>query len=226
MSKQYKVLVVDDEPDIREIIEYNLKKNEYQVMTAENGTDALQKAVEFNPDLVLLDIMMPEMDGIEVCIELRSKKQFENTVIAFLTARNEDYTQIAGFDAGADDYINKPIKPRVLLSRIKALLKRNRQEIGEDVEMIFDELKINTEEHLIYLNEKAIQLTKKEFDLLKLLASKPGKAFSRDEIFRKVWGDDLIVGDRTIDVHIRKIREKIGDKFISTMKGVGYKFIS
>ncbi len=224
MANKQKILVVDDEPDIREFIEYNLIKEGYEVATAENGADGLSKAKTFLPDLILLDIMMPDMDGIEVCSELRSSDEFADTVIAFLTARKEDFTQIAGFESGGDDFINKPVKQRVLMSRIKALLKRKKQPNKEIVEETYGDLVINHEQMLIYLNGKPLTLTKKEFEILVLLASKPGKIFNRSEIFQKVWGNDLIVGDRTIDVHIRKIREKVGDKYIQTKKGVGYKF--
>lgn len=224
MKDQQKVLLVDDEPDIREFIEYNLLKEGYIVECAENGKDGLEKAKAFQPDLILLDIMMPDMDGIEVCSELRSMEAFKDTLIAFLTARKEDFTQIASFESGGDDFINKPIKPRVLMSRVKALLKRKKKSKQPKVETVFGDLKINEEQMLVYLKEEPLTLTKKEFEILLLLSTKPGKIFNRTEIFQKVWGDDLIVGDRTIDVHIRKIREKVGDSYIKTKKGVGYKF--
>jgi len=224
MKDQQKVLLVDDEPDIREFIEYNLVKEGYTVECAENGKKGLEKAKEFQPDLILLDIMMPDMDGIEVCSELRSMDAFKDTLIAFLTARKEDFTQIASFESGGDDFINKPIKPRVLMSRVKALLKRKKKNKQPKVETVFGDLKINEEQMLVYLNGEPLTLTKKEFEILLLLSTKPGKIFNRTEIFQKVWGNDLIVGDRTIDVHIRKIREKVGDSYIKTKKGVGYKF--
>jgi len=224
MAEKQKILIVDDEPDIREFIEYNLVKEGYEVETAENGEKGLQKAKSFFPDLILLDIMMPDMDGIEVCSELRSMDDFKDTVIAFLTARKEDFTQIASFESGGDDFINKPIKQRVLMSRIKALLKRKKKNDNVEIEVTYGDLKINNETMLVYLKEKPLTLTKKEFEILVLLTTKPGKIFKRTEIFQKVWGNDLIVGDRTIDVHIRKIREKVGEKYIRTKKGVGYKF--
>jgi len=224
MKEQQKVLLVDDEPDIREFIEYNLVKEGYLVECAENGEQGLKKAKAFQPDLILLDIMMPDMDGIEVCSELRSIDDFKDTIIAFLTARKEDFTQIASFESGGDDFINKPIKPRVLMSRVKALLKRKKKDKLQKIEATFGDLRINEEQMLVYLNEQPLTLTKKEFEILLLLSTKPGKIFNRAEIFQKVWGDNLIVGDRTIDVHIRKIREKVGDRFIKTKKGVGYKF--
>lgn len=224
MAEKQKILIVDDEPDIREFIEYNLVKEGYEVETAENGEEGLIKAKSFFPDLILLDIMMPDMDGIEVCSELRSMDDFKDTVIAFLTARKEDFTQIASFESGGDDFINKPIKQRVLMSRIKALLKRKKKNDNVEIEVTYGDLKINNETMLVYLKEKPLTLTKKEFEILVLLTTKPGKIFKRTEIFQKVWGNDLIVGDRTIDVHIRKIREKVGEKYIRTKKGVGYKF--
>ena len=217
------ILIVDDEPDILEFIHYNLLKEGYTVSMASSGLEALAKAKEKLPDLILLDIMMPEMDGIEVCSELRANPRYTNTVIAFLTARNEDFTQIAGFDVGADDYINKPIKPRLLLSRIKALLRRKVETASDNNIRQVGDLGIDQEKYLIYSNGETINLARKEFELINLLASKPGKVFSRQEIFNKVWGYDVIVGDRTIDVHIRKLREKIGMDSIKTVKGIGYK---
>jgi len=223
-ANNYKILIVDDEPDIVEMIRYNIKKEGFTYDVASNGLEAITVAEKFLPDLILLDVMMPEMDGIEVCKELRSKAAFKDTIIAFLTARNEDYTEIAGFESGGDDFINKPIKPRVLISRIKALLKRKGVNNDENEVLVFGDITINTDEVTVYKKEKALNLTKREFDLLFLLCTKPEKVFKREEIFRKIWGNDLIVGDRTIDVHIRKIREKLGDKYIKTMKGVGYRF--
>lgn len=220
-----KILIVDDETDILEFLSYNLEKEGYEVYTASNGKEGLEAAKKHKPDLVILDVMMPEMDGIEACKEIRSLPDTQNTLIAFLTARGEDYSQIAGFDAGADDYISKPIKPRVFISRIKALLRRlsDSSILNSDV-LSFENLKIDRTKYIVVFNENEIQMPKKEFELLYLLASKPGKVFNRDEILRLVWGQDVIVGDRTIDVHIRKLREKLEDNFIKTIKGVGYKF--
>jgi len=223
-NEKIKILIVDDEPDILEVIEYNLLKEDYQVVRASNGKIGLEKAIAEKPNLILLDIMMPEMDGIEVCRELRNIREFDNTIIAFLTARNEDFTQVQGFDVGADDYITKPIKPRILLSRIKALLRRTAVADPQSEAVTYGDLSINEEKFLVYVKGVPITLAKKEFELLQLLASKPGKVFTRQEIFNKIWGMDVIVGDRTIDVHIRKIREKIGEEFIKTIKGIGYKF--
>lgn len=223
VSALMKILLVDDEQDILEFIRYNLEKEGYTVYTAENGKKAIELAQRVNPHLILLDVMMPEMDGIETCRELRSMPEFKNTVIAFLTARNEDYSQIAGFDVGADDYITKPIKPRVLISRIKALLRRFASETSEE-KVKLGNIEIDTEKYVVYKDGKALSLPKKEFELLTLLASKPGKVFSRKEILSKIWGNDIIVGDRTIDVHIRKLREKLGDNYFKTIKGIGYKF--
>lgn len=221
-----KILLVDDEPDILEILKYNLVKEGYEVATANNGEEGLRRAEEFHPDLIILDIMMPVMDGVEVCRQLRSKPAFKNTIITFLTAREEDYSQIAALDTGGDDYITKPIRPRVLMSRIKALLRRNDREEEEDVRVMrLADIEIDLDQIVVRRGEERIELAKKEFDLLTLLASKPGKVFSRDEIFNRVWGTDVIVGNRTIDVHIRKLREKLGDHYIKTIKGIGYKFV-
>jgi len=229
-NKKYKILIVDDEADILEFVGYNLKKEDFTVFTAWNGLEAIKKAKEHYPHLILMDVMMPEMDGMEACEKIKEIPELKNTIIAFLTARGEDYSQIAGFDAGADDYITKPIKPKVLVSRIKALLKRYRNDnkgTEEDAESIIEKgnIKIDREKFLIYKDNQEIVLPRKEFTLLLLLVSKPQKVFTRDEIFSKVWGNDIIVGDRTIDVHIRKLREKIGDDLIHTVKGVGYKFV-
>ena len=228
MIKQ-KILLVDDESDILEFLEYNLNKEGFEVYTALNGLDALLVAKQVKPALIILDVMMPEMDGIETCEEIRKVPELSGSVIAFLTARNEDYSQIAGFEAGADDYINKPIKPKVFISRVKALLKRYARggELMQENEHIisFENLIINTENHQVELNGISIELPRKEFKLIALLASKPDKVFTREEIYEKVWGNDVVVGDRTIDVHIRKLREKIGNEFIKTIKGVGYKFV-
>lgn len=222
-----KILLVDDEPDILEILKYNLRKEGYEVATAGNGEEGLQRAEDFQPDLIILDIMMPVMDGVEVCRQLRAKPEFNNTIITFLTAREEDYSQIAALDTGGDDYITKPIRPRVLMSRVKALLRRNeREEEGEDIRIMkIADIEIDLDQIVVRRGEERIELAKKEFDLLTLLASKPGKVFSRDEIFNRVWGTDVIVGNRTIDVHIRKLREKLGDHYIKTIKGIGYKFV-
>ena len=219
-----RVLLVDDEPDILEFIKYNLEKEGYEVNVARNGRDAVELAPKFMPHLILLDVMMPEMDGIETCIELRKLNTLSDTIIAFLTARGEDYSQVAGFEAGADDYITKPIKPRVLVSRVKALLRRS----GKAAEAMLQDksggLVIDREKYLVLKEGEEITLPRKEFELLSLLLSKPGKVFQRETILNEVWGSDVVVGDRTIDVHIRKLREKIGDHYIKTIKGVGYKF--
>ncbi|HLC82774.1 MAG TPA: response regulator transcription factor [Bacteroidia bacterium] len=225
-NNEYKILLVDDEPDILEFLSYNLKKEGYNVFTANNGKEAVTVAKKESPHLIILDVMMPDMDGIETCREIRDIPGLKEVMIAFLTARSEDYSQIAGFDVGADDYINKPIKPRVLISRIKALLRRG---LNSDSSKSTDKvdmggIKIDRERYLIIQDGKEINLPKKEFELLALLASKPGKVFTRDVILDKVWGGDVVVGDRTIDVHIRKLREKLGEDFIKTVKGIGYKF--
>jgi two-component system alkaline phosphatase synthesis response regulator PhoP len=222
--KKDKILLVDDEQDIIDLISYNLQKEDYDVRSATNGRDAIEEAKEFKPDLILLDVMMPEMDGIETCVELREIPSLQSTVIAFLTARGEDYSQIAGFDAGADDYIAKPIKPRVLLSRIQALLRRKNPSQEEMISEEVGGILIDKEKYLVVQNGAELNLPKKEFELLALLISKPGRVFTREIILNTVWGNDVVVGDRTIDVHIRKLREKIGSKFIKTVKGVGYKF--
>lgn len=220
--KKEKILLVDDEPDIIDLISYNLEKEGYDIETATNGRDAITIAEKFMPDLILLDVMMPEMDGMETCVEMRAIDSLKNTIIAFLTARGEDYSQIAGFEAGADDYISKPIKPRVLISRIQALLRRKGNSSSEESSTEINGLKIDKEKYLVTLDGVDMTFPKKEFELLALLLSKPGRVFTREEIFTAVWGDD-VVGDRTIDVHIRKLREKLGNEHISTIKGVGYK---
>lgn len=223
-EKIFKILVVDDEPDIIEFLSYNLEKEGFLVETAENGKQALEKAKKNQPDIVLLDVMMPEMDGIEACRTMRELPQFEHTIIAFLTARTEDYSQIAGFETGADDYISKPIKPRVLVSRLKALLRRYEAKESKSSFLDVGNIQIDRERYLIIFNGKEMAVPRKEFELLYLLASKPGKVFKRDEILNEIWGRDIIVGDRTIDVHIRKLREKLGEDLIKTVKGIGYKF--
>ena len=223
-NEKIKILIVDDEPDILEFREYNLLKENFAVLKAKNGKEAISIAEKEIPDLILLDIMMPELDGIETCRILREDSKFQNIVIAFLTARSEDYSQIAGFNAGADDYITKPIKPRVLISRINALLRRIKNEDEKNSPIQFGDLTIDREKYLVQIKSKKIILPKKEFELLSLLAHKPGNVFTREVILDKVWGQEVIVGDRTIDVHIRKLREKIGEEYIKTIKGIGYKF--
>ena len=224
-KRDVKILLVDDEPDILEIVGYNLKNEGYQVYTANNGVEALKSAKKITPNLILLDIMMPEMDGIETCEKIRAIKSLENTLIAFLTARNEDYSQVAGFDAGADDYITKPIKPKVLISKVKSLLRRLKASSQRDSIVEVGNITINREEYLVLKDKEKIFLPRKEFELLSLLTSKPGKVFKRETILDRVWGNEVVVGGRTIDVHIRKLREKIGDKRFKTIKGVGYKFV-
>ena len=226
-KKDICILLVDDEPDILEIISYNLSAEGYNVITAENGKEGLKLAKKKRPQLIILDVMMPGMDGIEACEQMRKEPELNDTVIAFLTARGEDYSQMAGFDAGADDYITKPIKPKILVSKVKALLRRFRETEAGSKEMItLGDLIINREEYKIIKNGTEIMLPRKEFELLSLLASQPGRVFKREEIMGRVWGDDVVVGGRTIDVHIRKLREKIGDDSFQTIKGVGYKFVS
>jgi two-component system alkaline phosphatase synthesis response regulator PhoP len=222
--------VVDDEPDIVEFLSYNLLKEGYAVFTATNGQEALDSVAKNNPDLVLLDIMMPVMDGVEACRSIRSNPMYNHIIVSFITARTEDYSQIAGFNVGADDYIMKPIKPRVLLSRVAALLRRrsmNSEQKNQDVQndnlIKYGNLEIDKERFEVKKNGELLVFVKKEFEIVLLLISKPGKVFSREEIFKKVWGDDVIVGNRTIDVHVSKIREKLGDEYIKTLKGVGYK---
>lgn len=221
-----KILVVDDEIDILEFVSYNLRKEGFLVYTAKNGAEALRVAKKELPELIILDIMMPELDGVELCRTLRENSLFQDTLIAFLTARNEDYSEITGFEVGGDDYITKPIRPRVLVSRIKALLRRRRgsKKANKTEAITIGNLVIDKERFLILQDDNEITLAKKEFELLTLLTTKPGKVFTREEIFLKVWGQDVIVGNRTIDVHIRKLREKIGSEYIRTIKGIGYKF--
>lgn len=228
---KYKILLVDDEVDILEFISYNLEKEGYKVYTAQNGVEAIKIAEKKLPDLIILDVMMPEMDGIAACEEIRRIPSLQSCVIAFLTARGEDYSQIAGFEAGADDYITKPIRPKVLVSRVKALLKRTgggipTEQAVENTNVItIGSLIIDKERYLISTEGVEMILPRKEFELLSLLVSKPGKVFTREEIYYSVWGDNVVVGDRTIDVHIRKLREKIGNDHIKTLKGIGYKFV-
>jgi len=230
-DKKYKILLVDDEVDILEFISYNLEKEGYKVYTAQNGVEAIKVAEKKTPDLIILDVMMPEMDGIAACEEIRKIPSLQSSVIAFLTARGEDYSQIAGFEAGADDYITKPIRPKVLVSRVKALLKRTgggiatEQAVENTNTITIGNLVIDKERYLISTDGVEMILPRKEFELLSLLVSKPGKVFTREEIYYSVWGDNVVVGDRTIDVHIRKLREKIGNDHIKTLKGIGYKFV-
>ena len=218
-----KILLVDDEPDILEIVGYNLRNEGYQVFTAANGIEAVKSAKKNNPQLILLDIMMPEMDGIEACEKIRKIKSLDNVIISFLTARGEDYSQVAGFDAGADDYITKPIKPKVLVSKIKSLLRRLKSET--ETSFSIGDIVIDRDAYVVYKADNKISLPRKEFELFSLLTSKPGKVFKREIILDTVWGNEVVVGGRTIDVHIRKLREKIGDHHFKTVKGVGYKFV-
>jgi two-component system alkaline phosphatase synthesis response regulator PhoP len=225
------ILLVDDEEDILEFLSYNLKKNGYNVHTASDGEEGIRKALKVKPDLIILDVMMPKMDGIETCEQMRSISDLGNPIIIFLTARSEDYSQIAGYDVGADDYITKPIKPKILVSKVKSLLRRSMIPTDNSVQdsnilTINEHFIIDKERYVIIKDGREISLPKKEFELLLLFASKLDKVFTREEIFSNVWGNDVIVGDRTIDVHIRKIREKIGNDYIQTMKGVGYKFVN
>ena len=222
-NKNIKILLVDDEQDILEIVGYNLSQEGYQVTTATNGKEAISKAKKELPHLIIMDVMMPEMDGIEACENIRKFPELENTIITFLTARSEDYSQVAGFDAGADDYIAKPIKPKVLISKVKGLLRRLKESETESTTLNVGDIEISREEYKIVRNSQEIILPRKEFELFYLLATKPGKVFTREEILEKVWGNEVVVGGRTIDVHIRKLREKIGDDFFKTIKGVGYK---
>jgi two-component system alkaline phosphatase synthesis response regulator PhoP len=224
MAKKPTILLVDDDPDIREFVTFNLAKEGYNVVTAKDGAEGVEAVKKHRPDLVLLDVMMPGMDGIEACEAIRTNPDIASTLIAFLSARGEDYSQVAGFDAGADDYITKPIRPKVLVSRVKALLRRNIKESEPVGNIERGDLLINLEKYQVFREGEVVDMPRKEFELLHLLASKPGKVFSRDSIMDRVWGSEVVVGGRTIDVHIRKIREKIGDDRIKTIKGVGYKF--
>ncbi len=224
-KSKIKILLVDDEPDILELLSYNLSNEGYQILTAENGKEALKVADQNQPNLIILDVMMPVMDGIETCERLRMDDRFQNTMIMFLSARGEDYSHLAALEAGADDYVTKPIKPRILSSKVKAMLRRfTKENVGSNI--VIGDLTINVEEYKIINKGVEVTLPRKEFELLYLLASKPGKVFRRLKIMESVWGSDVVVGDRTIDVHIRKLREKIGEDFFKTVKGVGYKFVN
>ena len=225
-SSPLKILVVDDDLDIIEILKYNLNKSGYLVKSAKNGIEAIKKAKKFMPNIILMDVMMPEMSGIEACSEIKQIDHLSETMIIFLSARSEDYTQISAYDAGADDYISKPIKPKILIKKISNIAKKIKSNKNMPIVLDLGSIKINREQYLVTQNKNEIMLPRKEFELLFLLATKPEKVFNRDEIMNKVWGTQVVVGDRTIDVHIRKLREKIGDKHIKTLKGVGYKFKS
>lgn len=225
-NSHLRILLVDDEPDILEIVGYNLTQEGYTVYKATNGKEAIKKAQEQQPHLILLDVMMPEMNGIDACKKLRELPGLEQVLIAFFTARSEEYSQIEGFEVGADDYITKPIKPKILVSKVKALLRRVSSNSNHKNNLTFGHLIINKESYQVSIHHNIIDLPKKEFELLALLASDPDRIFNRNEILETVWGNEVIVGERTIDVHIRKIREKIGDDFVATVKGVGYRFIS
>jgi two-component system, OmpR family, alkaline phosphatase synthesis response regulator PhoP len=227
-QKNIKILLVDDEPDILDFLSYNLKKEGFDVFTAENGLKAIEIATKIQPDLIVLDVMMPQLDGVETCRRLRAMPDFKQTVIIFLTARDEDFTQVAALDVGGDDYISKPLKPRVFISRINAFLRRidnnnTNSDKNEENLIVFGDLTVDKDKISVIKNNVQIPLAKKEFELLCLLLSRPGKVYTRIEIFHKIWGNDVIVGDRTIDVHIRKLREKIGEEYIGTIKGIGYK---
>ncbi len=222
-KNKIKILIVDDEPDIIEILKFNLENEGYKVFSAENGKEALKLADLHLPNLIILDLMMPIMDGIEACERLRKDKKFNNTLIIFLSARGEDYSQVAAFESGADDYVTKPIKPRILNSKVKALLRRFKNDFGQILS--YQNIVIDSEKYIVEVYGKTINLPRKEFELLFLLASRPGNVFKREKIMESVWDSDVIVGDRTIDVHVRKLREKIGENFLKTIKGVGYQFI-
>lgn len=220
-----KILCVDDEPDILEILKYNLSNEGYDISIANDGLSGIKKAKEINPNLIIMDVMMPNMDGIQACENLRADEKFNDTIIMFLTARGEDYSHVAAYEAGADDYVTKPVKPKVLVSKVKGLLRRFKKVNDNDINIIeHNDIKIDKEKYKVYISGKTLILPRKEFELLYLLASKPDKVFKRDKIMENVWGGEVIVGDRTIDVHIRKIREKIGNNHIKTAKGIGYKF--
>ena len=225
-KSEIKILCVDDEPDILEILKYNLSNEGYNVSTAADGKSAIEIAYNISPNLIIMDVMMPNMDGIEACEKLRSDEKFNDTIIMFLTARGEDYSHVAAYDAGADDYVTKPVKPKILVSKVKGLLRRLQKVINKDInEIVFDDIKIDREKYKVYISDKVLNLPRKEFELLYLLASKPDKVYKREKIMETVWGSEVVVGDRTIDVHIRKLREKVGDKYFKTVKGVGYKFV-
>jgi len=225
-KSEIKILCVDDEPDILEILKYNLSNEGYNVSTAADGKSAIEIAYNISPNLIIMDVMMPNMDGIEACEKLRSDEKFNDTIIMFLTARGEDYSHVAAYDAGADDYVTKPVKPKVLVSKVKGLLRRLKKVIAKDInEIVFDDIKIDREKYKVYISDNVLNLPRKEFELLYLLASKPDKVYKREKIMESVWGSEVVVGDRTIDVHIRKLREKVGDKYFKTVKGVGYKFV-
>jgi two-component system alkaline phosphatase synthesis response regulator PhoP len=224
ISKGQTILLVDDEKDILEFLQYNLEREGYKVFVANDGLEGVQMAQKVSPDLILMDVMMPRMDGIEACQTIRQDLQLNSPLIAFLTSRAEDYSQVAGFEAGADDYITKPIRPRLLVSKVEALLRRAGRINGGESEIKTSSITVNREKFLVYMNDEEIQLPKKEFELIELLASRPGKVFTREQILTTVWGDETIVGERTIDVHIRKLREKLGESYIRTIKGVGYTF--
>ena len=222
-----KILCVDDEPDILEILKYNLSNEGYDISVANDGLSCIKKAKEINPNLIIMDVMMPNMDGIQACENLRADEKFNDTIIMFLTARGEDYSHVAAYEAGADDYVTKPVKPKVLVSKVKGLLRRFKKVNDNDINIIeHNDIKIDKEKYKVYISGKTLILPRKEFELLYLSVSKPDKVFKRDKIMENVWGGEVIVGDRTIDVHIRKLREKVGDKYIKTLKGVGYKFVT
>jgi two-component system alkaline phosphatase synthesis response regulator PhoP len=225
-KKDIKILLVDDEPDVIEIIRYNLDQEGYKLYTASNGMEALEKAKKKIPHLIIMDVMMPKMDGIEACEQLRNDIRFNDTIIMFLTARGEDYSYVAAFDAGADDYVTKPIKPKIIVSKVKALLRRLKKEEQTQEKIQIGKLVIDREQYEVTHMDKSFSMPRKEFELLYLLASNPDKVIKRDKIMEIVWGSEVVVGDRTIDVHIRKLREKVGDKYFKTVKGVGYKFIN
>ena len=222
-----KILCVDDEPDILEILKYNLSNAGYEIYLANDGLSAIKKAKEIIPNLIIMDIMMPKMDGIQACENLRANEKFNDTIIMFLTARGEDFSHIAAYEAGADDYVTKPVKPKILISKVKGLLRRFKNVTDNDINIIeLNDIIIDKEKYKVYISGKTLDLPRKEFELLYLLASKPDKVFKREKIMENVWGGEVVVGDRTIDVHIRKLREKLGDKYIKTIKGVGYKFVT
>ena len=222
-----KILCVDDEPDILEILKYNLSNAGYEIYLANEGLSAIKKAEEIIPNLIIMDVMMPKMDGIQACENLRANEKFNDTIIMFLTARGEDFSHVAAYEAGADDYVTKPVKPKILISKVKGLLRRFKKVNDNDIAIIeLNNIIIDKEKYKVYISGNTLNLPRKEFELLYLLASKPDKVFKREKIMENVWGGEVVVGDRTIDVHIRKLREKLGDKYIKTIKGVGYKFVT